>query len=199
MVIHGEAVSSNRSGLNANIIFRYNVFEDIYGTGVLVFKDSEQAYYYVYGNLFFNSGGADYFTGNGSICNTGGDTNTYMFVYNNTFVDLLGYSTGILWYNGSNNYATNNLWVNCENVNISGTNTSNNTTAGSTSLFTNYAADDFTLSRATDAGVGLGSPYNADMLGNLRAADGVWDRGAFEYIDGIIQPSQPQNLDIIKR
>jgi len=184
--IHGEAVSANYCGANANNIFRYNIFENIYGTGILVFKDSEQSHFYVYGNLFFNSGGASYETHNGSVCNTSGDTNTDMYVYNNTFVDLNDV-TGILWYNGSDNYATNNIWVNCATVNMVGTASSNNTTAGATSLFTNYAGDDFTLAAAL-AGVDLGSPYNSDLLGNTRGEDGTWDRGVYEYT-GVISVS----------
>ncbi len=31
------------------------------------------------------------------------------------------------------------------------------------------------------AGVSLASPYNMDMDGKTRGADGTWDRGAYEF------------------
>lgn len=40
---------------------------------------------------------------------------------------------------------------------------------------------DFRLAAATAAGYSLSAPYNVDALGNTRGADGVWDRGAYEY------------------
>jgi hypothetical protein len=43
---------------------------------------------------------------------------------------------------------------------------------------------DFTLSAATDEGDDtIGATYNTDMLGNIRGADGNWDRGAYEYAE----------------
>lgn len=59
----------------------------------------------------------------------------------------------------------------------------------STSIFTNYAGGDFTLSTATASGLTLSSPYNLDPLGNIRGADGVFDRGAFEFVSGGPTPS----------
>ena len=50
-----------------------------------------------------------------------------------------------------------------------------------TSIFVNYAGDDFRLASATTAGESLASPFNADLLGNTRGVDGTWDRGAYEY------------------
>jgi len=39
-------------------------------------------------------------------------------------------------------------------------------------------------SAPVNAGVNLGSPFNVDMDGNIRGADGGWDIGAYEYADG---------------
>jgi hypothetical protein len=44
-----------------------------------------------------------------------------------------------------------------------------------------------------DKGVNLGSPYNIDMAGNVRGADGTWDIGAFEFQSG---PTPPSNVRI---
>jgi hypothetical protein len=40
---------------------------------------------------------------------------------------------------------------------------------------------DFHLKAATNAGKTLAAPFNMDMFGNTRGADGVWDRGVVEY------------------
>lgn len=48
------------------------------------------------------------------------------------------------------------------------------------------ATNDFRLAQATNAGVPLdvsGQTIGTDMLGVTRGADGVWDRGAFEFCD----------------
>ena len=47
--------------------------------------------------------------------------------------------------------------------------------------FVNSGAYNFQLAVATAAGTNLTAPYNVDMLGSSRGADGVWDRGAYEF------------------
>lgn len=179
LVAHAGGVVFNYCGAPANNTVRHCVFENVSGTCGIEPKDSVQSHMYFYGNLFFDS----YHT-NGTIGNTGGDTNTYMYAYNNTFVDSTG-TTGVRWFNGSNNVARNNLWVNCTSTDFYGVaTTSNNTMSGSTSLFTNYSGNDFTLSQATIEGYALSSPYAVDMLGNTRADDGFWDIGTYEYLSG---------------
>ncbi|MBN1294498.1 MAG: hypothetical protein JXB48_21855, partial [Candidatus Latescibacteria bacterium] len=119
---HGEAISVNYSGLNANNIFRYNMFADISGTGIIVIKDSIQSLFYIYGNIFMTKVRDNYYTTNGVICNTGGDTNTHMYVFNNTMINMGGGNTGISWRgdNVTGNIAFNNLWYNCENSGVEG-------------------------------------------------------------------------------
>jgi len=194
--IHGEAISWNNEDDTSNVTIRYNTFENIKGTGVVVIKDGDQGGFAIYGNVFFNSN-ADYTTSNATISNSGGDTNFDMLVYNNTFVDLTG-STGVLWYCGASactgsdddtNITENNLFVNCGTPIFNGDTDAYNTTSGSTSLFTNYAGDDFTLASATDAGHALSSPYDEDMDGVSRGDDSVWDRGAYEYEDEEPEPN----------
>ncbi|MBI2676542.1 MAG: right-handed parallel beta-helix repeat-containing protein, partial [Candidatus Yanofskybacteria bacterium] len=48
------------------------------------------------------------------------------------------------------------------------------------------ASADFRLVGATNAGVSLAAPFNQDALGTIRGADGVWDRGAYEYAGGAV-------------
>jgi hypothetical protein len=68
------------------------------------------------------------------------------------------------------------------------------------SPFTSYSTGNLMLRAATSTGKTLQSPYNVDMLGNIRGADGVWDRGAFEYQSGIVPPpatpTAPTNLRV---
>ena len=52
--------------------------------------------------------------------------------------------------------------------------------------FFNSAAFDFRLAAATNIGLSLPAPYNADINGKIRGADGTWDRGAFEYAPAIL-------------
>jgi hypothetical protein len=109
-------------------------------------------------------------------------------VHNNTFVNLEG--------GGINDRAnesgagctgcaaTNNISVNAPNSCPAGCALvfTNNTDDSTTSRFVNSASD-FHLTSAL-AGVSLASTYNTDILGNTRGADGVWDRGAFEFCSG---------------
>lgn len=58
-----------------------------------------------------------------------------------------------------------------------------------TTTFINYAAKNFRLTSPTAGGTSLSSPYNFDMNGNVRGLDGVWDRGAHEFVGGTNAPA----------
>ncbi len=120
--VHGEAFSINSSPSPSNHTIRYNIIADIAGTGFIVMKDSVQSHAYFYGNVFYCTS-SRYGVSNGTICNTGGDTNTYMYVYNNTFIGMntVAMGAGISWSGGSNNYAYNNLFYNCARINFMNT------------------------------------------------------------------------------
>lgn len=53
-------------------------------------------------------------------------------------------------------------------------------TASKSNPFVNSSLNNFLLTSDTTAGTNLPAPYNKDMNGILRGADGVWDRGAFQ-------------------
>jgi MYXO-CTERM domain-containing protein len=61
---------------------------------------------------------------------------------------------------------------------------SNSLTTSDSSVFIDYAARDFHLSGPTAAGYVLPAPYDVDMDGQRRGADGTWDVGAYEYCVG---------------
>ena len=204
---HGQGISANRCGLNANNVFRYNVFTEIYGTSAITPKDSVQSHFYMYGNLFFNNNHSD-----GSIGNTAGDTNSYMYTYNNTFVNVT-WTSGIMWDSSSQhadtNFSYNNLWYNCEGTGHqncihdynwyygSGSHSEPHIQNGTGNPFVDMENHDYRLAIATDAGLTLDAPYNQDMFGNRRGNDGVWGRGAFENGSGGGAPNPPRGLLLV--
>lgn len=128
--------------------------------------------------------------------------------------DYGGYASHPLVKGGNNNFLYNNLYYNAQNVGIDGTwnasgyhasgggdtisDTSTQTNITST-IFKNYTNNDFRLSSPTAPGRTLTSELwwsggsdsffgqvdsATDMYGNIRGADGNWDRGAYEYIGG---------------
>jgi len=199
---HGSLISINSSGADAGTIIRYSEFTKNYGTGMIVIKDATQNGFEIYGNIFYEEPGTSrYLVSNGIICDTGGDTTTDVKVYNNTFVnvqDLTGNALVTYWdfdsatnefynnicYNQDNAYNTThdyNLWNDSD---LASGETNGQYWSGGTSLFTDYANDDYTLTQATDAGDDtIGDAYNTDVNGNTRGADGTWDRGAYEYVN----------------
>lgn len=192
-----------------NFQFRYNTIENVFETlptyngqtGWLMMGGSTNTQ--IYGNLFFCSD-EDYCDvgGNGVIATWSNDVyvNAGVYIYNNTFVDITSrdYAPKIYFYhntaNDTNVTVRNNLYYNSEwswtgvdtqtheacggGQSCSGTDQQTGILSGQ---FSNYAGDVFTLAYGTTAGVTLDSPYNVDINGNNRGADGTWDRGAYEY------------------
>ena len=208
---HSEGISTGGSARMVNRwVVRWNVWNDIEGTGIigLIGDDHE-----IYGNLIYHSSAFPRTGQQGGISNGAifswstrpGVQN--MVVANNTFVNItndVGYDHGIRISNStgtnaaSGNVAYNNLFYNLGDNSYSGmshsdhygaydSNDSTDTQAQtglSSTIFTNYAGEDFTLASGTTAGYDTGTicPGNdVDMYGNARGADGTWDRGAFEY------------------
>ena len=69
-----------------------------------------------------------------------------------------------------------------------------NNLTGTGDPFISRDTGNYELSAGTNAGYPLESPYNVDMLGNTRGADGTWDRGAFEYAVVIDPTNQPPTV-----
>jgi hypothetical protein len=204
---HGEIVNLYFNAENS--IIRHNQFRNAYqdggGTALIAIADergtSTPPKTEIYGNLFWN-----YKTSDGTIGFTGNPSNggncTNCVVVNNTFVDGQG-GWGIQFPDGSGNTVRNNLFlsnggspatdiaigaggINSHNAfgTASGSSGSSSQAGLPSSIFVNYANGDFKLASATNAGATLAFPYNVDLLGNIRGADGVWDRGALEYVGG---------------
>lgn len=178
----------------------------------------------IYGNTFAISPGNPYNRDDGlgdgiiAIINSGATASNLKF-YNNTilnFNDAGGFSTRLsLEQPGSSDiFSYNNFWWNSRNANpifnsctncITDYNRYDNTphsteanpevnASAFQSTFVNYLSKDYRLAAATLAGTPLASPHNLDLTGRTRGADGIWDRGAFEYAAGSTTALQPPTL-----
>ncbi|MCX6746941.1 MAG: hypothetical protein NTU63_02280, partial [Candidatus Pacearchaeota archaeon] len=121
----------------------------------------------IYGNTIINHRGWILYQTSGPA----GSGNT---VQNNLFYN----SSGIIDVSGGNTInAGYNSYFSCYNVNLSQPGVQNS----SGNPFVNMGNGDFRLVSSTSPGIMLGAPYNIDYGGNIRGADGVWDRGAYEF------------------
>jgi hypothetical protein len=140
-----------------------------------------------YGNVAYN-----FQVGDGAI-GFDGYSSSHNRIYNNTFIKGTGYNSGMRWGSGTDNLIYNNMFIGCSVVGIEGTHDynafSDSDARGEahaqvsvpTSIFTNYAGNDFSLKAATAAGLTLTTSFNTDLKGLARGADGIWDRGAYEF------------------
>jgi hypothetical protein len=67
---------------------------------------------------------------------------------------------------------------------------------GSYDPFVNRASSNYQVTSGTKAGLTLDAPYNTDLLSKTRGADGVWERGAFEFSGTDTPPGSPLNLRV---
>jgi hypothetical protein len=200
---HGEIVNLYYSGNNA--IVRYNIWKDAYlgsgGTALVAITQANGLQFY--GNVAYN-----FNVGDGAI-GFDGYSSSHNRVYNNTFIGSIGYNAGVRWGSGTDNLTYNNLYINCATVTLEGTHDYNGFSDSSargeahaqvsipTSIFVNYSGQNFRLVAPTSPGMSMASPFNMDMLGATRGADGVVDRGAYEYsTSGTPVLAAPTNLRV---
>jgi hypothetical protein len=195
---------------NSNIY--NNTIEDTYGsvdaqTGWVMLGGADTVN--IYGNLFFCSTNCAV-GGNGLIATWSNDTYkcNAIHIFNNTFANISGgYGPKIYFKHNSvadtDIQAKNNLYYNSA-FSWTGVNNQMNEACGggqgcsgtspqtgvSSSIFANYAGRNFRLASATTNGDNtIGSQFSIDMNNLARGADGLWDRGAFEFTTG--QSTQP--------
>lgn len=168
----------------------------------------------IYGNVFLNCN-AD--RGTISSDTRAGWTNSRF--YDNVIIGGGSYRSGVNISHGAEGWHVyNNIWYKNRNIinfttshdyNAYYDNTDNGSLAraerhgqaGKGSPFTDVKAYDFHLKTATKAGTSLSGPsgcaeidkncYNHDPDGHVRGADGVWDRGAYEYRESSQQMQKP--------
>ena len=190
----------------SNLTVRWSVFTYFEGTGGLLTKGNGV---YIYGNVFYRTNSNTMPHGFHGKWDQKPIHN--LFAYNNTYIDPYPISpffrygpvsgegsisnvnirNGILyldaaWDSGNFSNVTHNY---NHFAGITGTTVAGeaNGSSSSSNPFVNYPAENFGLTAAAAAGMPagetLGPPYNVDMFGNTRGADGKWDRGAIEYVE----------------
>lgn len=183
------------------LTYRNNLIHDTLGqqgqTGWLMVGDCTDVY--VYGNIFYNTDAGAFTGNNGTVATWSNDEfqNTNVYIYNNTFVKLpVDVSVPSINFfhtsvSDTNVVCKNNLFYNSD-FNFVGLDTSTHNAFGggqgtsgtsqqtglTTAIFVDYDGNDFSLASNTTAGEDLGSPFNVDMFGNVRA---TWTRGAIEF------------------
>lgn len=203
-----------------NSVIRDNVIQDTVGssgqTGWVMLAKSDNVL--IAGNLFFCTDPQCIVGGNGVVATWSLDAyqNSSIHIYNNTFVNLKGVFTPRIYFvhnsvSDTDIRVKNNVYYNSK-FEWAGVNTQSNETCGggqscqgnssqtgiSTSLFVNFASNDFRLASATAVGdTSVSSEFNGDltdMNGNTRGADGFWDRGAFEFASSQSKVQPPSGL-----
>ena len=194
---HGDVFEFD-SGVASNWTHRYNWFADSVGTYLWGSHESGTfSNAQIYGNII--SGGL---YSNGMIAGlSGGGIITGLQFYNNTIANV-GENSGFGYLDrGTNNRIDNNIWYNTS-PNMMGTDDYNaffsagtdaeaHVQTGSGDPFVNSTGNDYRLKAATNAGLMLTGLNSTDLLGNVRGADGVWDRGAYEFVSGAPPPPPP--------
>lgn len=66
--------------------------------------------------------------------------------------------------------------------------------SSNTNPFSSWPSGNFHLSSPTTPGYPLASPFNVDIEGKTRGADGVWDRGAYEFNGNSVEMFPPARL-----
>jgi hypothetical protein len=221
---HGADVDSHGQGIAfiappmRNATVRHSVFVDVVGTAAIAWLGANGMTYSdmkVYGNQFYSTDPVRYWYSPNAIYAREGTNQVGFLIYNNTFYNVVRPKTGLWGTFVSNSESRNNLYVNSQfssNPPAAGVTYSHNFYYNNTGLyvpvgeteqqngganpFINPAVADFRLSRPTLPGLTLGSPFDVDLLGVRRGADGVWDRGAFE--EAGLGPNPPVNLRIIR-
>ena len=216
--IHGEIMSDNGSD---NITFRYNIIEDPEGTATWAILNGsggtsgDANAWSIYGNVISHTSSYNREGISGVVfcANDASNNNSCSNwkVYNNTIYTIKGLWSGFVFQSGSGNVVQNNIWYSSVTTNnggaafdynwyyntgANGDNGANKQTCTSNcALFVDPGNKDFRLVRATNAGATLPAPYNQDMDGAVRSADGTWDRGAYEFGGTVTLPLPgPSNL-----
>lgn len=213
---HSEIIMFQPGSNNCTV--RYSYIRDWNSTGGLILYDGNTDMKF-YGNVFMQTGGYTDSNGNGAINGRSAGIGMSAIAYNNTFVDLEYGCTVFTMGSFSSRITKNNIFYNCKvsqtlDAGIggthdynwfynSGTQSETNIQNGSGDPFVNITGKNYHLSSATNSAyTTIGATYNTDLDGNTRGADGVWDRGAFEFQSGNPPPPQvpvpyaPGNLQV---
>jgi hypothetical protein len=191
---HGDLIEY-QIGDATTFVIRHNFFEDVVGSYAFGSHGPTITGYEIHGNVFYWS--EETFFGNGLVgCLSGGGRLDDLRFHHNTLSGAFGGQMAFGILRGTGNEAFNNVWhaagegafsigwedaLHAENTIYNGTGDS-----GEEELvgdpFVDAAAGDVGLAAPTTPGRELGPPFDQDMLGTPRGADGSWDRGALELV-----------------
>ncbi len=212
--VHSEVASIwGFAGSVGDVTFRNNLVTDIRSTGGLMWDNSSNtsAKLLVYGNVFYRPDGASWQEANGVVggwTGNGGEQFHNAKVYNNAFINVNQAPLSSLPRVASGNEAYNNIFYNSDSpdfsrfskhdynvfINSGGTQGEPKGITDSANPFVDIAGKDFRLKKAFPTGMPLGAPFNVDALGNTRGADGVYERGPFEFETGAVSVAAPTGL-----
>lgn len=194
---HGELLHNNFGDIR-NWHIRYNWMEGVRSgsttpTMIIGALNDSAGPYFVYGNVFKDLTFTD-----GGICAVENGQGTHSLsgtVYNNTFDNCTSPFSNVQIVGGAGNNSMtvhNNIFANMEVdegtsgaftyngfYNTDGTPGSNNQIFGGDPFDNAYYA----LTGHTTTGTTLSSPYDEDVFGHERGADGFWDRGAIQFFE----------------
>jgi hypothetical protein len=189
--------------LGSNMTFRYNVVHNYNSEGIMMSPNGGvTGSWYIYGNIWYGD------AGNSRLVESQYSANGPVYFYNNT---VNGIPMGSRTANGgswnSNSQGANNIYWNAGAQGFpsnsydfcSGTCSGTGSISSGSNPFVNSAGNDYHIVSTVgakypkDKGINLGSPYNTDMDGVTRGADGVWDMGAYEFGTSTVlaKPSAP--------
>ena len=198
--IHGDAVEIWST--SSNVTIKNSVFD--WNGQILFFGgDSSISNFYIYGNVFTGGSAAKGLHPHDTASGSG------LYVYNNSFYNCG--STGMDLSSAFTGVAKNNVFYDVNGVGFGNlTHDYNYFETGNShgeahqqvggNPFINAAGYNFKLSAATNGGdSSIGAVYGTDQVGKIRGGDGVWDRGAFEYIGSVsvdLIPSAPRVISV---
>jgi len=193
---HSEAASI--WGGAAHWTFSNSVFTHTEGTGGLILEGDD---FKVYNCVFVALPGGSFSGGNGAVGTWTASKLTNFKVYNNSFINIDGLAIGLLNADDTGEFK-NNIFYNCSvgqigplahsynlYVNVPDMPSESTRTTGTSDPFVNFAALNFSLKSASPGSV-LAAPFDIDLLGNVRGADGAWDKGAVEF-GGVTDTTPP--------
>jgi hypothetical protein len=213
---HGQTVMIYRDGISEDITLKNNIFRSPSICCLMIHSPCRGPAndVKIYNNIFDGEGSAvnEVIRYDMSML---GEHITNWKIHHNTIINFASLSTAFeLWpaSSGNKNEVYNNLFYNNNRCHMSGvdkhdynaffdcteTPTETNAQVTSGNPFVDSDNDNYRLAEPTAMGKVLNDPYDVDMDGNLRGADGIWDRGAYEYIDSSTAPQTPTGLKLLK-
>jgi hypothetical protein len=187
-VCHPNLIATSGS---TNVTIRNNNFYNYDAEGIMFLYGGAGTWYF-YGNIFNGGNGGPY----NRVVSSEGGANGPVYFYNNTVINLwatITGDTGSSYVAGS--VSANNIfwdadcdgWITSRSYNLgNGTCSGTGSISAASNPFVNFTGGNYHINATVgakypkDKGTNLGSPYNLDMDGNARGADGTWDIGAYE-------------------